>query len=298
MKVKKGMRRARGDLFFELVMGSFLLVVALVTLFPILFVVAASLSSPQAVIAGQVWIWPVDPTLKAYENILSNPKLSLGFLNSAIYTILGTITSIALTLMMAYPLSKLRLPGRKLLTWMLVFTMLFSGGLIPTYMVVRQLGLLDTWWAVVLTSALSPWNVFIARTYFRSLPDELYESATIDGSGELGQFFRIAIPLSSPIIAVVGLFSAIAYWNSYFTALIYLSDEALFPLQIVLRDILILGNLDLTRVFDFDAMVRRQGLSDLLKYAVIVVASAPLLVLYPLVQKYFVRGLLIGSIKG
>jgi len=199
---------------------------------------------------------------------------------------------------MAFPLSRPQMVGRNIFTWLLVFTMLFSGGLIPTYMVVRGLGLLNTWWAIVLPSAMAPFNVFIARTYFKSLPEELYEAATIDGISDLGHFVRIVLPLSTPIIAVISLFYGVGLWNSYFGALIYLSDDKLFPLQIVLRNILILGNIDMTMIKDWEEQVRKQGLSDLLKYAVIVVASVPVLIFYPLIQRNFVRGMMIGSVKG
>ncbi len=271
---------------------------AIVIVYPLIYVVAASFSSPNAVVSGRVWLWPVEPTFKAYIAIFGNPQIMIGFQNSFIYTVLGTVISVVLTILLAFPLSRPQLVGRNFFTWMLVFTMLFSGGLIPTYMVMKGLGLLNTWWAIVLPSALSAWNVFIARTYFRSLPEELYEASTIDGISDLGHFVKIVLPLSAPIIAVISLFSAVSLWNSYFNALIYLSDESLFPLQIVLRNILILGNIDPIMVKDFEALVRKMGLSDLLKYAVIVVASVPVLLFYPLIQRYFVRGMMIGSIKG
>jgi ABC-type glycerol-3-phosphate transport system permease component len=240
----------------------------------------------------------VEPTLKAYKAIFTNQQIMIGFQNSVIYALLGTAISVTMTILMAFPLSRPQMVGRNIFTWLLVFTMLFSGGLIPTYMVVRGLGLLNTWWAIVLPSAMAPFNVFIARTYFKSLPEELYEAATIDGISDLGHFVRIVLPLSTPIIAVISLFYGVGLWNSYFGALIYLSDDKLFPLQIVLRNILILGNIDMTMIKDWEEQVRKQGLSDLLKYAVIVVASVPVLVFYPLIQRNFVRGMMIGSVKG
>ncbi len=286
------------DVLFQGFLQAFMWFWAIVILYPLIYVFSASFSSPHAVVSGQVWLWPVEPTFKAYEAIFNNPQIMIGFRNSLIYTALGTVISVVLTLLLAFPLSRPRFVGRGFFTWMLVFTMLFSGGLIPTYMVIKGLGMLNTWWAIVLPSALSAWNVFIARTYFKSLPEELYEASTIDGISDLGHFFRIVLPLSTPIVAVIALFSAVGLWNSYFNALIYLSNDTLFPLQIVLRNILILGNIDISMVQNFDAMVRKQGLSDLLKYAVIVVASVPVLLFYPLIQRYFVRGMMIGSIKG
>ncbi len=298
MKSIRVRENSRGDIGFQIFLQSFNWFWAIIILYPLIYVVSASFSSPHAVVSGKVWLWPVEPTFKAYSAIFNNPQIITGFVNSFIYTVLGTVISVVLTILMAFPLSRSQLVGRNFFTWLLVFTMLFSGGLIPTYMVVKSLGMLNTWWAIVLPSALSAWNVFIARTYFKSLPEELYEAAVIDGISDVGHFFRIVLPLSAPIIAVISLFSAVSLWNGYFNALLYLSDDKLFPLQIVLRNILILGNIDATMVKDFEALVRKQGLADLLKYAVIVVASVPVLAFYPLIQRYFVRGMMIGSVKG
>ena len=298
MKQKKVNQNSRYDFLFDLLLQIFLWFWAVVIVYPLIYVVVASFSSPLAVTSGSVWLWPVDPTLKAYQAILKNPQIVTGFSNSLIYTLLGTMVAVSLTILLAYPLSRSQLIGRSFFTWMLVVTMLFSGGLIPVYLVVKSLGLLNTWWAIVLPSALSAWNVFIARTYFKSLPEELYEASAIDGVSDFGHFFKIVLPLSAPIVAVISLFSAVSLWNSYFNALLYLSKDSLAPLQIVLRNILILGNIDSSSVLDVEEMVQKQGLADLLKYAVIVVASVPVLMFYPLIQRYFVRGMMVGAIKG
>jgi multiple sugar transport system permease protein/putative aldouronate transport system permease protein len=177
--------------------------------------------------------------------------------------------------------------------------MMFSGGLIPTYIVVKELGLINTRWAIILPSALSVWNVIMTKTYFKTtIPDELYEAAQIDGCSDIGYLFKIILPLSTPILAVMFLYYGVAYWNSYYSALIYLTDEKLFPLQVILRNILVMNNIDPTMINDVEVIKRRQGLVDVIKYSVIVVASLPVICIYPFVQKYFVKGVMIGAVKG
>jgi ABC-type glycerol-3-phosphate transport system permease component len=211
----------------------------------------------------------------------------------------GSFISVALTVAAAYPLSRKNLPGRKLFSSMFVFTMLFSGGLIPTYFVVRGAGLIDTRWALILPNALSVWNLMVTLTYFRTaLSEELFEAAKIEGASDMRILFSIVLPLSQAIIAVIALYYAIGIWNSYFDALIYLKSSSKFPLQIILRNILISNQSDLSMGGDMVAMARRQGMADVMKYALIVVSSAPLLIIYPFVQKYFVKGVMLGSIKG
>jgi ABC-type glycerol-3-phosphate transport system permease component len=241
----------------------------------------------------------VEPTLIAYKAIFSNTQIVTGYLNSLIYAAGGTAVSLLLTVLAAYPLSRPQLYGRRLFMGLFVFTMLFSGGLIPTYLVVTWVGMMNTRWAMVIPGALSAWNVVLVRTYFQStIPEELYQSAELDGCGVARMLWAIVLPLSGPIIAVIALYCAVGSWNSYFDAYIYLSRTRLFPLQIVLRNILIMNQIDPSMVADIREIARRQGMINLLKYSVIVVASLPLLAVYPFVQRHFIRGIMIGSLKG
>jgi putative aldouronate transport system permease protein len=289
----------RSDKIFTIVNSIFLTVVMIVILYPLIYILSASFSSPSAVIAGKVWLLPVDPTLKGYEAVFENKQIWSGFFNSFYYTIIGTLFNVALTILAAYALSRKDLHGRNFVMIMMVFTMLFHAGLIPTYLVVRDLGLLDSRWAMILPSAIAVWNVIIARTFFQvTIPDELLEAAQMDGCSDFKFFFKIVFPLSAPIIAVLTLFYAVGHWNQYFQALIYLRDPDLFPLQIVLRQILIQNQVDPSMMIDVKSVAERDGLSQLLKFSLIVIASVPVLIIYPFVQKHFVKGVMIGSLKG
>jgi putative aldouronate transport system permease protein len=211
----------------------------------------------------------------------------------------GTLVNVTFTVLAAYPLSRKDLFGKKPLMFLFVFSMMFSGGLIPFYITVNQLGLYNSRWALIIPQALSVWNMIIAITFFRtSLPQELLEAAQLDGCSDIQYLFRIVLPLSTPIIAVMGLFYAVGHWNQFFTALIFLANKDLFPLQLILRDILVANTVDPSLLEDAKTMAAKAGMRDLLKYALIVVASGPVLALYPFVQKYFVKGLMIGAIKG
>ena len=268
-------------------------------LYPLIYILSASFSDPRAVTSGRVWLWPVEPTVAGYEAIFKNKLLISGFANSLMYTGVGTLISVGLTILAAYPLSRADLPGRGAITFLFFFTTLFSGGLIPTYLVVRDLGMINTRWAMLIPGSLGVWNVLIMRTYFQAnIPRELYEAAALDGCDDFTYLGRIVLPLSGPIIAVVALFYAVGYWNTYFNALIYLSDKRLWPLQLVLRDILVQNNVDPHMLTDIREVIVRQNLREALKYSLIVVATAPLLLVYPFVQKHFVRGILLGSVKG
>jgi multiple sugar transport system permease protein/putative aldouronate transport system permease protein len=292
-------RDTRGDRIFSAANYAVLTVYLLVVLYPLVYIVSASFSSPAAVTSGLVRLWPVEPTLIAYETIFKDPAIVRGFLNSVFYAVVGTAVNVTLTILAAYPLSRKNLPGRGGIMFFFFFTTLFSGGLIPTYLVVRDLGLLNTRWALILPAALSVWNLIITRTYFQTaIPDELLDAATIDGANDFRFLRDIVLPLSGPIIAVNALFYAVGHWNSYFDALIYLTDESLFPLQLVLREILVQNQTNLRMTGDIQSMLARENLADLLKYALIVVATVPLLLVYPFVQKHFVKGALIGSLKG
>ena len=287
------------DRLFMMGNTAFLLIVTVIILLPLIFIVAASFSSAEAVIAGKVTLFPVDFSLLGYETIFEHKKVWNGFANSLFYTFFGTIFNVTLTIIAAYPLSRQDLIGRRVITIAFIFTMLFSGGLIPTYMVVRDLGLLNTRWAMILPTGIGPFNLLITITFFRTtIPPELIEAARIDGASDFRTFRSIILPLARPIIAVLTLFYAVnTHWNAYFQALIYLKDQDLFPLQLVLREILIENSIDASMLIDIEDLVAREGLRDLLKYSLIVVASVPVMILYPFVQRHFVKGMMIGSVK-
>jgi len=292
-------KESPGDKLFNVFNVLFLWLVFFVVAYPLLYVVSASFSSAQAVISGQVWLLPVDLTLDGYQAVFKNAQFLTGFMNSLFYMAAGTAVNLVLTVMAAFPLSRKELFGRNLLMGIFVFTMLFSGGLIPSYLLVRDLDLLDSRWAMILPVALSVWNVIITRTYFQvTIPDELYEASQVDGCSDFRFLLRMVLPLSAPIMAVMALYYGVGHWNSYFQALIYLKSPELQPLQIVLRNILVLNQMDPTMMQDFEALQRKQGLVDIIKYAIIVVASVPVLLIYPFVQRYFVRGVMVGAIKG
>jgi putative aldouronate transport system permease protein len=281
-------------IFVYIVLGISLLVV----LYPLVYVVSASFSSPLAVSSGRVWLYPVDFSLRGYQVALGNPQIMTGYGNSIYYTFFGTLISVISTVLIAYPLSRRRLFGGKGIMLFITFTMIFSGGLIPTYLVVKQLGMLNTRWALLIPQAIAAWQIIIARTFFQiNIPEELAEAAELDGCTDLDFLWQIVIPLSQPILAVLALMYAVSQWNAYFDALMYLKSSALHPLQLILRSILIL-NTTAAGSMDAKTMLERQQLADLLKYTLIVVGSLPVLVIYPFVQRYFVKGMLIGSIKG
>lgn len=294
-----GQKKLKADIVFNIVNTVFLLFCFLIVLYPILYIIACSFSAPKNVIANKVWLVPVGFDLTSYKAVLKNEAIWRGYKNSLIYMTVGTFISVMLSMLLAFPLSRRQFYGRHVLTKLLMFTMLFSGGLIPLYLVVRKVGIYDSIWAIVLPNAVNVWNVIIARTFLQeNISDELYDAAQIDGCSDIRFLFRIVFPLSGAIIAVLGLFYAVVYWNSYFDALIYLQNQLLYPLQIVLRNILIINKTDKSMMTDVAAAVRSQGLAETIKYAIIIVASLPLLVIYPFVQKFFVKGVMIGSVKG
>jgi len=277
----------------------FLIGCLVVVAYPLLYVLSSSLSSPRAISAGKVWLLPVEWTLDGYAAVFKNSQIVTGFTNSILYMAGGTALNLVMTVLAAYPLTRKQFAPRNKVMLFFVITMFFSGGLIPYYLLVKELGMIDTRWAMIVPTALSAWNVILMRTYIaNSIPEDLHEAASMDGCGDFKYLTKIVLPLSKPILAVIGLYVAVGIWNSYFNALIFLKSADLQPLQLVLRNILILNMIDPTMIKDFDALMRRQGLTDVIKYAVIIVSSAPVLVLYPFVQKYFVRGVMIGAIKG
>ncbi|WP_455619177.1 carbohydrate ABC transporter permease [Eisenbergiella sp.] len=298
-QLKKFGKAPLGDKIFIILIYILLAAIMLVVFLPLVYIVSASFSDPQAVISNEVWFLPVRPTLRGYQAVFKNKNILTGFANSFFYMIVGTLVNIVMTVMCAYPLSRKEFTARNKVAMIFVFTMYFSGGLIPTYMLVNSLGLVKTRWSMIIPSAMSTYNMIICRTYFvNSIPDELYEAGQLDGCTPFKYLLRVVVPLSKPILAVLVLYYGVAKWNSYFDAMIYLKNQAMVPLQIVLRDILILNQVDYTMISDASAIAAQRGLTDLLKYSTIVVASLPVLCIYPFVQKYFVKGVMIGAVKG
>ncbi|GGI46641.1 sugar ABC transporter permease [Paenibacillus marchantiophytorum] len=292
------LKESTGDRIFLGVTYLFLSVILIAVLYPLVYIFSSSLSSPAAVSSGKVWLWPVDPTFDGYLAVLKNSQVITGYGNSFFYTFCGTLISVLLTIMIAYPLSRRTFFGRSPLMIFITLTMLFSGGLIPTYLVVKSMGMIDSRWALLIPNAIWVWQVIIARTFFQmSIPEELAEAAEIDGCSDIEFILRVVLPLSKPILAVLALMYAVGQWNAYFDALIYLKTQELYPLQLILRSILILNNAT-TSNLDASDMVKRQQMTNLMKYSLIIVASLPVLVIYPFVQRFFVKGMLIGSVKG
>src|SRR5450759_71458 len=291
-------RESFSDRVFLFCLYSFLAIVLLVILYPLVYIVSSSFSDPLAVSSGRVWLYPVNFSLRGYQVTFQNPQIITGYINSLYYTFFGTLISVTFTVLVAYPLSRRNLYGRNLIMFLITFTMIFSGGLIPTYLVVKQLGMIDTRWALLTPQAVAAFQVIIARTFFQTtIPDELAEASELDGCSDLRFLWYVVLPLSTPIIAVLALMYAVGQWNAYFDALLYLKSSSLQPLQLVLRNILIL-NTTASGSMDAKTMAERMQLADLLKYCLIVVGSLPVLIIYPFVQRYFVKGMLIGSIKG
>ncbi len=288
-----------GDKIFIVSVYAILSIILVIVLYPLIYVVSASFSDPQAVISGKVVLWPVDVTLRGYQAVFKNPKILTGFANSLFYMFVGTAINLVMTMLCAYPLSRKEFTARNKIAALFVFTMYFSGGLVPSYMIVSKLGLINTRWAMLIPTAMSTYNMIIARTYMvNSIPDELYEAAQLDGCSPFKYLLKVIVPLSKPIIAVLALYYGIAKWNNYFDAMLYLNDTSKWPITMVLREILIQNQIDPTMLTDASALSKLQGMTELLKYSVIVVASVPVLMIYPFVQKYFVKGVTIGAVKG
>ncbi len=297
-KVSKmaGQKTISGDLVFRIVNGALLGLVALIVLYPLYFVIIASISSPEAVLAGKVVLYPVDINFDGFQKILERADIWRGYLNTIIYTALTVILSLLVTVPAGWALSRKTLPGKKF--WMIFFIipMFFGGGLIPFYNVMSSLKLVDSMWAVILPSILSVWNLFMTKTFFEtSIPDGLIEAAKIDGAGQFRVFTSVVLPLSKAIMAVMALYYAVGQWNSYFNAMIFLQDETLYPLQLVLKEILIAS--ESTVGGSGETILEQFRLANQLKYVSVIVSSLPVLCLYPFVQKYFAQGVMIGSLK-
>ena len=272
---------------------------ALVVFIPLWNIVVSSFSDVNAVLGGRVSLWPVDFSLDGYKAVLSNKDVGTGYLNTLAYTVIGTIVNISVTMICAYPLTRRELTFRGLIMFLFTFTMFFGGGLIASYLNISNLHMINTFWVMILPGAMSVYNMVLARTFIQSsIPNDLMEAARIDGCSYTRYFFKIVLPLSPAILAVLALNYAVGHWNSYFSALIYLRDRSRFPLQLFLREILIANTIDDSLLVDPESNEIRQGLADVLKYALIVISTLPVLCFYPFAQRYFMQGIMIGSLKG
>ena len=294
-------KNSTADMVYIVITEVILWFMLVIILIPLVYIVSSSFSSPEAVGNGWVYLWPVDFSLKGYAAVFTTEKVWIGFRNSIFYTVVGTFINIVVTMLAAYPLSRRDLKGRGVVTAIFTFTMLFSGGMIPTYLLVRDLRMINTVWAMLIPGAMSVYNVIIARTYIQSsIPFDLYESASLDGCTDDRYLISVVLPLAKPIIAVLVLWYAVGHWNQYFNAMIYLRDSNLLPLQIVLRNFLIVEDMNDSSLatMSMEEYMDKLYLKNLYQYSLIVIASAPVMMLYPFIQKHFVKGIMLGSLKG
>ena len=297
-------RRTRGDVVFDVINVFVVALITLTMIYPMWYIIIVSIATPEEAALGGIYLWPETISFEAYQNVFKNQDIWLSYANTVLYTVAHTIYVLLLTIPAAYTLSKKQLPGRGVITWYFFITMFLSGGLIPSYILNRNLGLVNSRWIMILGMGIGYSNLIITRTYFQtSIPNELFESAYIDGATEWQTFLKIALPLSGAIIAVMALYAAVGTWGSWYTAFIYITDQKKWPLQLRLRQILILNQ---TQSLDYGMMSQEEiemlqhqaFMVYTMKYAIIFIACAPMLVLYPFVQKYFVKGVMIGSLKG
>ncbi len=287
------------DRLYYAVLAVILFLLTLSVLYPIVYILSASFSEPMAVSSGKVVLWPVGFSVEGYRKVFQYQKVFIGFRNTLFYTCAGTLINVCMSMICAYPLSKRDLPFKGAIVFLCSFTMLFSGGMIPTYLLMRDLKLLNTVWAMLLPGAMAVYQMIVARTYIQSsIPYDMMESAMMDGCSDFVYFFRFVLPLSVPVIAVIAMQYAVGHWNAYFDAFIYLTDKNLFPLQVYLREVLIQSQINMEDFIDEETQIQIQGMADLLKYALIVVSTVPILAVYPLVQRFFVKGIMVGSLKG
>lgn len=293
-------RMTRGDVAFEVINCVFLGIIACVILYPLIYVVSASFSDPMAVTSGKMILWPVDVTLENYGEVFKNDNIMRGYRNSLIIMFGGTALNLVMTILAAYPMSCRDLWGRNVMMKLMTFCMFFGGGLIPTYLMVgKTLGLMNNWLALILPGAISVYNMIIMRTFFmNSIPYEMHEAADIDGCTQFGILLKIVLPLSGPILAVLALYYGVGHWNSYFNALLYINQEEIQPLQLYLRKVLTANNTQALMEMGADEMARQAMRAETIKYSVIVVSSLPMLIIYPFVQRFFVKGVMIGAVKG
>ena len=287
------------DKIMYAVVETLMVLLVLIVLYPLVYVLSSSFSSGAAVSAGKVILWPVDFSTTGYRIVFSYGLIWKAYGNTIIYTVVATAINLVLTTMAAYPLSRRNFQGKKYYMVLFMVTMFFSGGMIPNYILMTKLHLVNTRWAIILSGGISIYNMIVMRTFFQnSIPSELLEAAKIDGISDIGYLLQIVIPLSKAVFAVITLYYAVAHWNSYFNAMLYLRDRDLYPLQMVLRDILNASKVDLSEITDPELLKQMRGASDTMKYALIVVSCVPVLVAYPFVQRFFEKGVMIGSVKG
>ncbi|MCS7464779.1 carbohydrate ABC transporter permease [Paenibacillus doosanensis] len=297
--VSHKIRESNGDRIFLTFTYILIGLLVLIVLYPLLYVVNASFSDPKLVISGKIGLIPVGFNLEAYRRVFMNAEIWIGYRNTVLYAVVGTFVNITLTMMGAYPLSRRNFPWRRGLMIFITITMFFSSGIVPMYLLVKNLGLYNSMWALILPSAINVYNMIVARTFLETNIDEqIYESAYMDGSSNIKSFFYIVLPLSAPIMAVLVLFYAVYHWNSYFEAMIYLKDRSLYPLQLFLREILVMNQSDNVMMDSIEMDTSKFLVAEGVKYAVIIVSSGPILLLYPFLQKYFVKGMMIGALKG
>ncbi|MEG1310429.1 MAG: carbohydrate ABC transporter permease [Romboutsia sp.] len=291
------------DRVFQSCVYAFLILALVVVLYPLIYIISASISDPNAVSSGEMLLFPKGITFEGYKTIFENESIWRGYANTIFYTALGTLVNLIVTIPCAYALSRQDFGGKKFFTKFMVVTMFLSGGLIPTYLIVKNLGMVNTIWAMIIPNAASVYNIVVTRTFFQStIPRELEEAATIDGCSDIKMFIKVILPLSLPIIAVMALFYGVGHWNGFFNALIYLSDRAMYPLQMVLREILVLQDMAANSTTMSSSMAEfvhsKQQLVQVIQYGVMIVSTLPVIVVYPFLQKYFVKGMMVGSIKG
>ncbi|MEK3733048.1 MULTISPECIES: carbohydrate ABC transporter permease [Paenibacillus] len=297
-------KESRGDRWFLLFNYMYLLFALVIVLYPLVYIISASISDPRYVSSGEMWLLPKGITFEGYARVFENSKIWTGYKNTIIYALVGTAVNLLVTMPAAYALSRKDFVGRGFFMGMFLVTMFFGGGLVPSYLLVKDLGMVNSMWALILPGAASIWNIIVARTFFQStIPRELQEAAHIDGCTNLRLFMKIVLPLSLPIIAVMALFYGVGHWNSYFSAMIYLNEEAKYPLQMILRQILVLQEMgsEMTGPVSGEvaqALANKADVAALVKYAVIIVSTLPVIAVYPFLQRYFVQGVMIGSVKG
>lgn len=288
---------SREDRIFYAVNSAFIGFILLLVLVPITNIVASSFSSAKSVMLGKVFLWPVEWSVEGYIAVFNYQSIWLSYFNTILYTLCGSGLCIVMTILAAYPLSSHRLPFRNAIMFLFTFTMFFNGGLIPTYITVKTLGLLNSRLSLILPSALSIYNMIVARTFMQSIPGDLREAADLDGCSDIQYLVKVVLPLSKTLISVLTIFYAVGFWNDYFSAFLYLTDRSKQPLQTILREVLIANTMNIDST-DEETMLKLMGMADLLKHSLIIVSTLPILILYPFMQKYFVKGVMIGSLKG
>ena len=298
MAKAKKVKRSGSDQRLEICLIIIMSVIGVIMLYPLLVVLSTSFSAPSAVTSGKVWLFPVDFSIEGYKAVFRTNDVLIGYRNSLFYMVVGTIVNLFMTLITAYPLSRDDLVGQGIIMKLFTFTMIFSGGMIPNYLLMKDLGLLNSVWVMIIPGAISVYNMIITRTFIKSnIPKEMLEAAQIDGCSDIQYFIKMVLPLSGAVIAVITLYYAIAHWNAYFNAFMYLNDKDLYPLQIFLKNILVSNQVQADMIVD-EQVQAIEGIAEVLKYSLIVVAVVPVMIIYPFVQKHFVKGVMIGAVKG